>query len=80
MANDTCMNGLEAAIQRLNATLKKFMEDEVARYTEYTRSRSVDVLRMDHVETQLVALQVSSASTGDLNSSMQPPPNQPFQF
>ncbi|MCI38322.1 hypothetical protein A2U01_0059550 [Trifolium medium] len=65
------MNELEAAIQSISATLKKFREDEEVRHTEYLRSRSTDVLRMDRIEAQLAALQVSSASNGGLNSSMQ---------
>ncbi|XP_058723230.1 uncharacterized protein LOC131595028 [Vicia villosa] len=74
--DSNCMNELEAAIQRLNATMKKFIEEEDVRYTEYTMLRTTDALRLDRVEEQLVALQVSSASNGDLDSSLQYPENQ----
>jgi hypothetical protein len=77
--DDISMNELEAAIQGLNATLKRFMEAEEVRHNEYLRSRSAEVSRMDRIEEQLVVLQMGSASNGGLNSFTESPTNQPFQ-
>ncbi|XP_058732327.1 uncharacterized protein LOC131603891 [Vicia villosa] len=76
MADNTCLNGLEAAIKRLNATMKTFMEKEDVRYAEYKMLRTTNALRLDRVEEQLVALKVSYASNGDLDSFLQSPENQ----
>jgi hypothetical protein len=38
MADNTCMEELEAAIENINATLKKFMEVEEVRHAEYMES------------------------------------------
>jgi hypothetical protein len=50
------MNELEAAIQSIQTTLKKFNNNEAARHTEYLQSCSTDVLHMDRIEAQLAAL------------------------
>jgi len=78
--DDISMNELEAAIQGLNATLKKFMEDEEIRHTEYMQSRSASISRMDRIEAKLVALQVDSAFNGGSNSSAQSLSNEPFHM
>jgi hypothetical protein len=45
MADNTCMEELEAAIENINATLKKLMQAEEIRHTEYMQSRSAVVSR-----------------------------------
>ncbi|CAI8601779.1 unnamed protein product [Vicia faba] len=69
------MNGLEAAIQKLNATMKKFMEEEDVCYVAYTVLCTNDILHLDRVEEKLVVLQVRSPSNGDLDSFLQSPKN-----
>ncbi|XP_058736794.1 uncharacterized protein LOC131609152 [Vicia villosa] len=56
--------------------MKTFMEKEDVRYAEYKMLRTTNALRLDRVEEQLVALKVSSASNGDLDSFLQSPENQ----
>jgi hypothetical protein len=78
--DDICMNQLEAAIQGLNATLKKFMENEEIHHAEYMQSRSASISSMDRIEAKLVAIQVDSASNGGSNSSAQSLSNEPFHM
>ncbi|GAU33596.1 hypothetical protein TSUD_359760 [Trifolium subterraneum] len=89
MVDDNCMNELEATIQSISATLKKFLQTEELRHIEYLRSGSTDVSRVDQIEAKLypkkieaktVALQVSSASNGGSYSSKKSSMNQPFQL
>ncbi|GAU37180.1 hypothetical protein TSUD_391690 [Trifolium subterraneum] len=71
MADDNCMNELEATIQSINTALKKFMQNKELSHIEYLRLRSGNLSRMDQIEAKLVALQVNSASNGGSNSSPQ---------
>ncbi|MCI11409.1 hypothetical protein A2U01_0032511, partial [Trifolium medium] len=53
MADNTRMKGLEAAINGINATMKKMMEDADARHNDYMQHRHADMARIERVEAQL---------------------------
>ncbi|MCI54051.1 hypothetical protein A2U01_0075298, partial [Trifolium medium] len=60
--------GLEAAINGINVTMKKMMEDADARHNDYMQHRHVDMAHIERVEAQLGSLQLSSTLNGSVNS------------
>lgn len=78
MAENTRMKGLEAAINGIDTTMQKMMEDAGARHNDYMQHRHNDMARLERVEAQLGSLQLSSALNGSGNSDGTP--RQPFQI
>ncbi|XP_058746820.1 uncharacterized protein LOC131619773 [Vicia villosa] len=61
MAENTRMKGLEAAINNINATMQKMMEDADTRHNTYMQACHTDAARLDQLEVQLSTLQLTSA-------------------
>ncbi|KAG4385866.1 hypothetical protein AAZX31_12G167000 [Glycine max] len=78
-SDNTRMKGIEAAIQAINTTLKKMVEDAELRHSNYMQMRSTGLARMDHFETQLGFLHLKSILHGSENS-LPSHTAQPFQI
>ncbi|KAE9612033.1 hypothetical protein Lal_00048864 [Lupinus albus] len=73
MAENTRMKGLKDAINNLNATMQKMMEDSEARHNDYVQARQADMARLDQMEVQLNTLNNSVNSEGSSSHQQQQP-------